>query len=744
MSATVNAIGRRVGIAILLAALALAGIFPSVEPGLAAADVAVTLKVSPTGTDAPACTDRNNPNLPACRNIQYAVENAQSGDTILVAQGTYTYSGLSNPNLCNNYTLNSSANYPVVCVVDKTLTIRGGYSDSNWTSPSIDPGLTIIDGQGTHRGVANMSSSTTVAKANLTLENMTIQNGFAQGFTGAQDWQKEGRGGGMLTDSTFTLRNVVFRNNRVYGASTNSGAGAVSVGGALSVSMPQPRNAVLEKVVFDNNYSQGGNGAERGGYAFAGAFYTYNVVMAASYITITNNTAQAGSAGGDGITNDGATADGLGGAISVHFQSRVVLSNVYAYGNRAIGGNAGSASGYQGGHGFGGAIYAEGATSLEVYDSLLTGNQAIGGGGNRAGLGGGGGLMDTVSALKLQRVRVVGNSARGGTGSAVRGSVGGGGLYLTNFDPNSNPTFSIANSVIADNYIEMGSGPSNPGGGGGGVWIQGAKVEFLNCTMAGNRMAQDLGYGSGMIIVSFSTPRPSAVTMSNCLISDHVDAAPSEGGIQSTIHLWGGNTLTFNYGIWANNTNNTNLENDPWCGEGPGTFYGLATMQEKTSAGYIAGYAPHYNYRLAASSPAINQAVNSSESLDFEKDSRPYDGAADIGADEYQPLRLMAAPGDGSAKVDWSGMASRLLGGVSYYELTVTCPQGGAAPQGITCGEPVRLSQVTSYNLTGLTNLATYQLMLQARGAGGTSLMASQTVTLIPTDQLVFLPVTLR
>ena len=62
-------------------------------------------------------------------------------------------------------------------------------------------------------------------------------------------------------------------------------------------------------------------------------------------------------------------------------------------GNQAIGGAGGS--GANGGNGFGGGLYNDGQSSLEVRGSTVSGNSAIGGAagsGGSAGLGEGGGL----------------------------------------------------------------------------------------------------------------------------------------------------------------------------------------------------------------------------------------------------------------------------------------------------------------------------------------------------------------
>ncbi|MCA9929684.1 MAG: DUF1565 domain-containing protein, partial [Anaerolineales bacterium] len=102
---------------------------------------ATTFRVATTGTDSKSCGPVSDP----CRTIQKAVNNAGSGDTILVAAGTYNYSGSS--------TCLDSVNTAVVCVLSKHLTILGGYTTSNWSVADPTANVTIIDGGNAHRGV---------------------------------------------------------------------------------------------------------------------------------------------------------------------------------------------------------------------------------------------------------------------------------------------------------------------------------------------------------------------------------------------------------------------------------------------------------------------------------------------------------------------------------------------------------------------------------------------------------------
>jgi hypothetical protein len=91
--------------------------------------------VAATGTDNANCGTSGAP----CRSIQAAVNKAVTGDTILVAAGSYNYNGAADT--CSFLVTRS-----VVCVVDKDITIRGGYTTSNWGASNPSANLTVIDG----------------------------------------------------------------------------------------------------------------------------------------------------------------------------------------------------------------------------------------------------------------------------------------------------------------------------------------------------------------------------------------------------------------------------------------------------------------------------------------------------------------------------------------------------------------------------------------------------------------------
>lgn len=696
---------------------------------LAASEAGTTIHVAPTGADSPTC---GTPTAP-CRTLQYAVNLAGSGSTIKAAEGRYTFSGSSVSSTCYGYTIYAT----VLCIIDKHLTLIGGFDPGNWYASDPEAHPTIIDGQNKYRGVALLGTSAKSARASLNMTGFTIQNGLAQGNTTGADYETSGYGGGMFTtNAPISLRHVIFRNNRAIGGDTRASYGGAGAGGGLATVLTPPgSSSTLDYVTFEGNESLGGRGIDRGGSSLGGGFYVYSTAMSADHITLTDNIARAGSSNGSGKDNTGLTADGLGGGGTVHDKSNVILQHVQASGNQAIGGNAG----VQGGHGDGAALFTEFANLMEVDKSEIKDNLAQGGNGQYAGLGGGGGIMSANSNVKINSTSIIANTARGGTGTTEKGSVGGGGLYFTRFTGST--SIEITNSVIADNYIEIGSGPGDPGGGGGGLWLQGVQVNMIHTTIANNRMSPTLLYGAAMILVNFFAPTPTTLYLSYSLITGHQTSNLNSWGNQSAIHVWQGNTLNLNNGIFAGNSNDTNLEDDPVTPGGPGKINGLSSMKQVSSVNYVAPGAPYYNYHIAVSSPAHDQANGSPLTQDIDGQKRPYDGVADLGADEYTPFTLAAAPGNKSLLLYWGQDAPLLNGSIEKYYVIVGCEPNANRPSQGTCDAPIYVdSSTTSILLTGLSNYMRYSLTVYASGSQGTVIANSATVEAVPSNIFVYLP----
>jgi hypothetical protein len=566
-----------------------------------------TLHVSFAGTDSSTCGGESTP----CRNVDYAVSRALPGDTVRVAGGTYHFANVANH--CGDLQIQS-----VVCVVDKSLTIRGGFAPSSW---AFDPAAnsTVIDGQNTARGVFVHGSGPGVR---LTMANVTIRNGRALGPETVSD--PSAFGGGMsVENAAVTLDNVTFRDNQALGASTASGAGGAGAGGALAIrSSLGGATSFLSRVRFEGNRSVGGSGPERGGYAF-GALFVYGSRVNVENSSFVSNRATGGGSTGSGQLG-GARADALGGAVAVEGGATASLARVLATGNQVLGG-----AGTQfGGGAFGGAVFAEDAT-LTIADSLFQANVAQAAASANGGFAGGGGIMFFNSNGAIERTRILTNRATGGDSSPGQsaGSGGGGGLYLWRVDPGvSLTTLSVENTVVADNVVQLGRGV-NPGGGGGGLQVQGLSADLAHVTFARNQLGSGLVVGQAMVVLAAGVST-ATVALRHGVVANHVAATSGATALVVT----SGNTLNITGGALTGNTNNTNSNSVPLP---PGTIAGLGTMRTVASAGFVAPGSPSYDYHITSTSPLRDAATGSGPQIDMDGQTSALDGMPDIGADEY-------------------------------------------------------------------------------------------------------------
>ena len=583
---------------------------------------AATIRVdSATGFDVGGCGSDGSP----CASVQYAVNGASSGDTILVAAGTYTYDVGLDP--C------PSDHTGVVCIQPVTfmsLTIKGGYAGGDWTTPTPDTNVTIIDGQDAYRGVLVNGTNDGAA---LVMEGFTVRNGLGLSRPGLDD---NGFGGGVsVVLADLTLRNMVIEDNEARGADVDPGKGGAGAGGGVAIrsSNGSPRaTLVLENVTFDNNRAVGGTGEEAGGFGEGGAMFLNYTDASGSDIVVTNNQALAGSSTGDGITG-GKKADAQGGGIAFKEASDSTFQRVTATGNLAQGGDAASSGGSAGGA-FGGGLYGERADSYSIIDGVVRDNVAHGGNADTAGMGFGGGVYALDSEVSLNRLQIINNEASGGDGTTKKGSGGGGGLYFADNDGVSGGRMiTMLNVVVAGNSAALGSGGGTTSGGGGGLFVNGAQSDASHCTFADNGLSDSPPMqGKAIVLITRTpaTPVPSHMTFDYGIISDHAaylgDAA---------VHVKADSSITFDTGIFSNNGTDT---------AGVGTYNGLGSMSSEASVVYVAGGSPDFDYRLQESSPAVDTASGSTETLDFEGDVR--DGSPDIGADEHtESLDLIFADG---------------------------------------------------------------------------------------------------
>ncbi|MEM4168174.1 MAG: hypothetical protein QXW98_06995, partial [Candidatus Caldarchaeum sp.] len=436
--------------------------------------------VSTTGIDSGDCSSPIQP----CRTIQYAVNKASNGDTIKVAQGVYRYDALVDP--C--YFLQTPA---VVCALDKSLSILGGYVSGQWSMPVLSPEHTVIDGENLYRGVANIGYND-FQTAHMTMKNFTIRNARVVGPTYLNPYDPSGVGAGMLVQhASVTLEDVVFENNVAIGENT-IGAGGQADGSGLRIeAIPAGKVGLLRRVTFRGNHSFGGRGTERGGVAF-GALFVYRSHVIVEDSLFEDNLAKAGSSSGSGSYGAPPKADGLGGAIGLE-KGKLEIRRSRIQNNVAIGGDATQYAG----SGYGGGIFVEdfdgNDSELVLEDSLIYNNIAIGGRAVQGGGGVGGGLASANVIVKISRTRFISNTAVGGdsTNGTNAGPGAGGGAYLFAERSGTFDSYMI-NTLVVSNSVRPGAGNSPWGlgnGGGAGIIIQGIRADIVFSTIARNALA---------------------------------------------------------------------------------------------------------------------------------------------------------------------------------------------------------------------------------------------------------------
>ena len=395
----------------------------------------------------------NAPNGPK-RTIQAGIDASSTGDTVIVADGTYTGNG------------------------NRDLDFGG--RDIHLRSASLDPALCIIDCQGTandpHRGFYFHSGETTAA----IVEGFTITNGYAAFAPGPGYF-----GGGVFCeDSSPTFRTCTIVNNKAHQGG----------GGVFGHVTSTPGTPVLIECVL------------RGNQAIRGAGGGINCPLGATLIDceIINNNAQSeggafvGLATVSGCTISGNTSNGFAAGIRI---AGGTLSDCWIFDNHATrqghGGGINASNcviensvieGNSGGL-VGGGIDA--GRNVTVVNCTIRGNSAVAGGGihvlgqnvlikdcliesNHAsgfndGEAGGGLALRTSGATVLNCIVAFNTSARDGAG-----------IWCAR-DP------IVVNCLIVDNVAD---------GDGGGIRTSDGNPLIANCTVAFNHAA---GRGGGIV-----------------------------------------------------------------------------------------------------------------------------------------------------------------------------------------------------------------------------------------------------
>ena len=276
------------------------------------------------------------------------------------------------------------------------LTVRGGYTFTDWTNPNPVANLTTLDGQGQLQAVVYAATSGPV-----TLESLHITNGlggvYAQGdgklITGCQVYSNAGTG---IALGLGTGGQIV--NNRVYSNTAGSGAG-ISTGDVTDVH-------ITGNQVYSNTAA----------WAGAGIMVNDGTHVTLEGNEVHHNRALGGSGGGVFLSGRNITATGnliyrnttvdeKGGGVAVWgYDSSFRSQQINLTGNQITDNTAG-------GLGEGGGAYIEWADDLVVAGNRIAGNTA----GNS---GGGVKVFDSARAQILDNV-VTGNRSGGSFGGGL-------------------------------------------------------------------------------------------------------------------------------------------------------------------------------------------------------------------------------------------------------------------------------------------------------------------------------------
>jgi hypothetical protein len=578
---------------------------------------------------------------PCYNTIQTAVDAAQPNDEIRVAAGLYPIQPGMNQ----------------VVLIEKSLTIRGGYTANDWNTPNPEDNMTTVNALSQGRVlVINGTVDVTVEGLQLIYGSSAgLGNGgglYAEGALVSlrQTWvttntaPSPGKGGGIyVKDGNLVVESCTIQANTAGSggggmyilnsqatiedcqiiantANAGDGGGGVLVGGASQATMAR-------NVIKDNETSFLVSG---GGIALNESTQNYTGIMS---LHLFNNLIEGGYSGqGGGLyVRRGYATNFHNLSVTATIISNTIRDNYTYYGGAGIAASASitithNALVYNhagvdkhtgiGNYGIGGALSVSGPAQIEA--NIIEDNEARGIGGT--GQGGGADLSGN-SPIIFCNNRVINNKASGVLGGR------GGGLWVAG-----------SNVIVDGNYIQHnlatgGTSTYQNGWGGGGIYAS-SNVTFTNNFITDNSVSSYVSRGSGMTIAGASPHLYHNTFVNNTggsgmglYIKD--DSQPSQPILYNSI------VASQTVGIYVDNTapqNLATLYGVLWWGNEDNTS-GTAFAFDETSGNPLFVDVDSADYHISLGSSAIDHGVSSSVYTDI--DNEPRSGIPDLGADEY-------------------------------------------------------------------------------------------------------------
>jgi hypothetical protein len=428
-----------------------------------------------------------------------AANQAGGTNTIYLASPTPTTAAVVFDLTTVNNTSNGANGLPVISGGGKKA------AADNLTINGTDQGGDIID-RSLASGTPSFRLFDVANGSSLTLENVTLEGGLAQGSGAAAD------GGAIYNQGTLTLNGAIVQGNTAQGS---NGAAASTI------------------VIKNKTYyiaAQPGVEAEGGGIWSSGSVTLENGT------TLQSNKAIGGQGGSARFSGDG--GNGLGGGLyvaggSVNASGTGNESGAIFSGNEALGGAGGGSTPSdnpgRGGNGSGGGLYVAGGSVSAIGTSsesaaLFSGNEALGGAGGIGyirgtsfsyqfpwgGNGSGGGLYVAGGTLDMSRDTVQSNKAVGGKGGGERtytdgaGGMGGTGIGGGLFVAGTGVVVTLADVNLSSNLAQGGQG-GNGGGQGGNAYGGSLSVGGGTVTLTGDMVTGNQAIGGFPGLSGFET-----------------------------------------------------------------------------------------------------------------------------------------------------------------------------------------------------------------------------------------------